>query len=155
MTTAAAITNRATRGHQLAQFLANYPVRPFAWGTHTCVHFAAAWVQACEGVNPLPALDPGMTQCQALRELLRHGPNLAAAVSARLGRQPLAPALAWVGDLVLSPAPLCGQGEAVVGVGQALGLCCGRTAVHLDEHGAAVHLPMSEALQVWRVGGMA
>lgn len=133
------------RGKLLSQFLAAYPVRPFSWGAHSCVHFAAAWVQACEGTNPLPVLDATMTQHQALRELRRHGADLAAAVSARLGRDPIAPALACVGDVVLSTAlPGCGTG-------QALGLCCGTTAVHLDQHGATVHLPMAQALQAWRV----
>ena len=61
------------------------------------------------------------------------------------------PAYARAGDLVL--LEVAGYlGGRDVGLGQALGICAGRTAVFLDPAGVCVHLPTAMGVAAWRVG---
>lgn len=147
--TATAATPTLSRGAQLGAFLQQYPVRSWNWATANCCTFAAAWVQAMEGHNPMPPL-PATATARSVQQLVQQYGGLAAMVSTLLRRDSIAPTAAQVGDLVLSP---CGMAptHVVAGAGYALGICAGRTAVHIDLHGAAVHLPMAQALVAWRV----
>lgn len=76
--------------------------RPFAWGTHDCVHFAAACVEAVTGVPPLNALRGAVVwrdERSALRALERGG-GLAALAAQCLGAE-VSPGLARPGDVGL------------------------------------------------------
>lgn len=143
-------THPITRAAALGDFVVAYQPQPFNWATHNCCHFASAWVQACEGTNPMPALPAQADALDVARAMRQHGDTLQAAITALLQRQPIATNLAQVGDLVLSRT-LGSNGPAGEYLGLALGICAGRTAMHLDVHGAAVHLPVSQAVAAWRV----
>lgn len=118
--------------------------RPFSWRNRNCIHFAGGFVALVEGDDPVQGLPMRAGRAASWRELKARG-GFAAAVSGRLGREPMAPLLAQVGDLVLlrlSP----NDREA-----QALGLCCGETAVCMGSLGELLHLPMTQAEHAWRI----
>lgn len=69
--------------------------RPFAWGSHDCVRFAAAAVKVQTGRNLLTGLK--WRSLKAARALIEQEGGLEAAVDSRLARVP--PALAVRGDI--------------------------------------------------------
>lgn len=112
----------------------------FDWGTNNCCHFAAGWVRECEGLDAMPLLLTPDRKA-ALRLIQSYG-GLAAAVSQQLGRAPIAPAHAAVGDVLLFKLP---------GGMPALGLCNGRKAFLLTPEGSLGTAPTLEAARAWRI----
>lgn len=147
-TTATSAATHTSRAVQLGQFLQQWQPRAFNWATANCCHFGAAWVQQVEGRQLMPALPANAGPMTARHYMLAHGGTLAAAISDALRRAPIDAAMAQVGDLVLTRSAYMPTG----GTGYALGICAGRTAVHVDEAGASVHLPITGAVAAWRVG---
>lgn len=134
--------------HSKAKLLAAYlaePLPPFDWGSANCAHFAGTWVAMVEGSDPTQGLAATPTM-QAARRLAAELGGMPAAVSATLKRDPIAPLLARLGDVVLLPLDPAHH-EAL-----ALGICCGEQAAFVTEHGAAAFLPLSLATHAWRVG---
>ena len=128
------------RAKALQQYLQQWGGEPFSWSRRNCCHFSAGWVQRCTGVDHLQGIAPVAGPRGALRLLRQHGGSLQAAVDARL--QPILPALAQVGDLVLLP----------IGGIHAVGICAGRMAAMLAVSGEVVHQVMGDAVAGWRVG---
>lgn len=113
---------------------------PFAWGGNDCAAFAADCVQAVCGTDRLHAArGPRGTERQARRLLRRLGGWDAVT---RCGLQPVPPAQAGRGDLVLLR-----QAE---GAAPALGVCLGEVAVCPGAQGLA-RVAMRHALRAWRV----
>lgn len=113
----------------------------FDWLAANCCHFAAGWVRLVERFDPMDGL-PGTPDKFAAYRLIRRGGGLAALWSRQLGREPISPKLAQVGDVVMMPLD---DGRAAVGI------CAGRTAVFVDEHGSCVHEPIARASHAWRL----
>ena len=85
---------------RLSAWVEHHRARPFAWGTHDCVLFAAGAVEAVTGARPpLPHWGSHEEARSALREVrgLRH------ALDARMPRVPVAQAQR--GDLLLVAQP--------------------------------------------------
>lgn len=126
---------------QLAEFLAGYRPGAFDWTSANCAHFAAGWVRHVTGRDALVGL-PITTSAMDARRLVRALGGMRTAVSTCTGWQQIAAPFAQVGDLVLRELP---DG------GNALGICAGRTCMHVDEHGNVVHIEMAGATCAWRV----
>lgn len=148
-----------TIGALLGEYLADTRREPFDWARNNCCHFAARWVARATGADPMAGLPATATAREARRLVRRLGGTLADAWTHALGRGPIVPALAQVGDVVLidvallpvpDGAPPAPDG-AERGTGQAVGLCAGRTAVVMDAAGVCHHVPMDEARFAWRL----
>jgi hypothetical protein len=114
----------------------------FDWATNNCCHFAAGWVRSEEGRDPMP-VEP-MTDAKTTHRLIdRHG-GLAAFVSSQLGRAPIAPSEAQIGDLVMVPLP---DNPARASVG----ICNGRTTLVMGVDGQALFVPTLQGAHAWRV----
>lgn len=131
-------------------YLAERPTKAFDWPANNCCHFAAQWVLRATGHDPMHALPATCTAGAAARLVRRLGGDLQAAWTQALQRQPIAPALARDGDLLLVAL----DGLALLG-GSAVAVCSGRHAITQDAHGAAVFLPREQALCAWRLWGAA
>lgn len=121
---------------RLAAYLAT--CQPFDWAARNCCQFAAGWVQRMEG--RAPAIPSVRDLAHSRRVLADMGGTLLAAVTAELARQPVAPAAARPGDVVLLQRV----------DGQTLGICAGRTAAVLTTDGVA-HIPMQAATAAWHI----
>jgi hypothetical protein len=144
------MTNTLAIAVMLAQHLSEQPVRTFDWGSNNCCHHAAAWVQRLTGRNPMHGLAATPDARAAWRLVSALGGSLQAAWTAQLGTEPVAAALAEVGDIVLFKAAAADH-AAAGGTGAMLGVCCGDAAALIDEHGSLVMLPMAYALCAWKV----
>lgn len=90
--------------------------KPFAWGEHDCVLFAAGWVAIATGKDYTSALPRWSSAKQALR-MVRNLGGMEAIVDARLTRAP--PNLAQDGDIALYNECLCiFSGPHIVGPGK-------------------------------------
>lgn len=135
-------------GHLVAQRLAV----PFTWGPNDCAAWVADVVAAMHGRDTLAELrGTRRTPAQAWRQLQRYGGYPAA--MARAGLQPVPPALAGRGDVVLlaelaapDPAMAAPAGRGWPGV---LGVCLGEDAAAPGPAGLVL-VPMAQALQAWR-----
>lgn len=136
----------------LAEHLAAWPATGgFDWPGRNCCHFAAAWVWRLEGRDVLAGVSMPANASQARAALRALGATtLAQAITQCLGRQPMASALARLGDLVLLDVRMSNQSRED-GLHQALGVCAGRTVVCMDEAGACVHQPLGAGVAAWRV----
>ena len=83
----------------LTEYLTAARDKPFCWGEHDCARFAAGWVEAVTGRNPMVGWRY-TTQVGAARALARRGfATLADAVAAELPEIPLA--YAMEGDIAM------------------------------------------------------
>lgn len=119
---------------------------PFAWGLNDCCTFAASWVQISTGEDALRTFSRHWrTAAGAARVLKRHG-GLMAAVTRVLG-EPVRPALAHRGDLLLMPANLTAERM----MGGCLGVSFGSRVGSPGQGGLAL-IPAGEAVACWRIG---
>jgi hypothetical protein len=113
--------------------------RPFAWGSHDCVLFAADCVAACTGVDP--AADKRGTYSDAMsaaRVVREHG-GMAEIAASCLGEE-VAPLMAQPGDVGL----LTNEGR------ECLGVCTGSCWHAPSAHGLAA-LPVNQVQRAWRL----
>lgn len=136
-----------SRANLLTQYLAAYADQRWDWASANCCHFAARWVHAISGRNPMDGLAP-TPDARAARRLVRALGGLEAAWTSQLGAAPMAPAMAQLGDVVMMPTPAALPGGE--GVGHLVGICTGRTAVFRAD-GAMVFLPVLDCTAAWRV----
>jgi hypothetical protein len=139
----------ARLGHVVAQRLA----MPFAWGPNDCAAWVADAVAAMHGRDTLRELrGTRRSPAQAWRQLQRGGGYPAA--MARAGLQPVPPALAGRGDVVLlaEAVAACAAMPAPAGRGWpgVLGVCLGEDGAAPGPAGLVL-VPMQQALQAWRV----
>ncbi len=120
---------------RLTVYLRDYaPV--FDWGAANCCHFAARWVQEVTGRDAMDGLPRTPSERDA-RRLVKALGGLREAVTRQSSLPQIAAQFARVGDVVLS--------------GQSLGICHGRTSVHVSESGELIHIEMDKATCAWRV----
>jgi hypothetical protein len=129
-------------GAQLAQYVSS-PRGAFDWSVNNCCTFAAGWVREIEGHEVMPT-EPTPDAKAAWRLIERHG-SLANAVSEQLGRAPIPPSQAQVGDVVMVPL-IEHPGRASIGI------CNGRTSILLGVDGEAIFVATAAAMHAWRVG---
>ena len=114
--------------------------RPFVWGEHDCVIFAARCWLARTGVDALAGFTwADEAQATALLEQLG---GLRAAVTGRLG-EPVAPLLATMGDVVLVQDPHAEQPRELLAV------CVGANLVAPGPRGRQV-LQLEHGLCCWK-----
>jgi hypothetical protein len=114
---------------------------PFDWAENNCCHFAMGWVAMVEGRDPMDDLEITPNKLAAWRLIHSFG-GLAETISQQMGRSPIHPAEAQLGDVVLYQLP----------DGYSVGICAGRTSMLIDETGASQHVPTLQCLHAWRVG---
>lgn len=124
----------------LDAFVAERRNRPFAWGSNDCCTFAADWVLASTGVDPMFNLRGLVTATSAHRELDRRG-GVWEATTAALGRAE-AGFMAQCGDVVLLSNE---KGTKV------LGICTGSRLVAPGPD-CMMSLSVEAAEAAWRVG---
>ena len=125
--------------------VARFKGQPLIYGKNDCVRLAAFVLRKMGHRPQLAKAGSYSTALGAVRALERAGyEDLAAAVDA-LGLPRIAPAAAWVADLVLLPAegPFGGALSVAVGNGRVLGY-------HEDVGGADILQPV-QYLAAWRV----
>lgn len=122
----------------LSAFVAARRSEPFAWGSNDCCLFAADAVQAMTGIDHAAELRGYGSARDAVR-VVESGGGLARIASRALG-EPVAPAFAAVGDVVL----IENEGRDL------LALCNGTTALAPGELGMVV-LGMDAAKAAWKV----
>lgn len=122
---------------QLERFVAARAERAFEWGVNDCALFAADCVEALTGERLLSNLR-GYDGRGALRLLADRG-GLRGIATEALG-EPVAPAFAAVGDVVLLR----------MGDSEALGICNGTVAMGPGPAGIEI-VGMDAALAAWKV----
>jgi hypothetical protein len=85
----------------LAEYLEAMRDREFAFGSFDCALFGADWVKRCTGIDYAEQLRGYSSPLEAYRIVSSYG-SLEAMVTALLGREPIAPASAMRGDIVLA-----------------------------------------------------
>jgi hypothetical protein len=125
----------------LSQVIEQARQRPFRWGEHDCVSFAADCVQALTGRDPLGSLRGAYSGARGAQRLLaaEHG-DLDHALCRRFGDS-ITATLAHRGDLVLWHQPV---------VGQTLGVCLGALFAVPGERGLR-YLQLAAATLAWRI----
>lgn len=116
--------------------------RPFVWGEHDCVTFAARCWLARTGVDALAGFAWG-SEAEAAVLLAQMG-GLRAAVTSRLG-EPVAPLLAAMGDVVLAQDPHADQPRELLAV------CVGPHLVAPSARGRQV-LQLEHGVCCWKAG---
>jgi hypothetical protein len=111
----------------------------FDWAHGHCGIFAGNWVRQITRRRTLDGL-PTLGSAIAWMRRVQGLGGLQVIVTERMGVQPINPAMAQVGDIVMLPGPVTGG---------ALGICCGRTAALLHPNCGIVHLPMAQAIHAW------
>lgn len=134
----------ASLSKQLEDYASGASLRAFDWETANCCHFAAGWVSLMTGRDPMAGLRVTKTERGARRLIRELGGSLDAAWTKRLGRAPILPTLAQIGDIVLFPL---GDGK------YATGICAGRFALCVDDAGKVVRAEMDHASHAWRLSG--
>jgi hypothetical protein len=131
-----------SRAALLGAYLERHADKRFCWLKWNCCHFVAGWMHEVSGFNPMHGLPYTPSGFHAQRLQRRLGGTLADAWAARLGRAPIAPTLAQVGDVVLVPLP---------GDHAAVGICTGRHAAVLTLADGLAMLPIGAATHAWRL----
>jgi hypothetical protein len=114
----------------------------FDWADNNCCQFAMRWVGEVEGRDPMDGLPETKTAREAWALIERLG-GLAEAITQQMGRPPIAPAMAQLGDVVM---------YRLNGSRCSVGICGGRTSMLIDEAGASMHVPTIQCTHAWRVG---
>lgn len=113
--------------------------KPFEWGSHDCVTFAADCVRAMTGCDPLKGVEPWGDAKGALRAIQARG-GLSDAITSLFG-EPIPPAMARRGDVGMTDGDVTGFGLLV---------CCGDVWVGPGLDGLQ-RLPLDVVRQAWRV----
>lgn len=129
----------------LTDYLTDHRAVPFDWQTANCLHFAGKFVALVEQRDPLAGRKMPATLAAA-RRIQRQGGDLAALITAALDRDPIAPAFAQIGDVVLLPLNPADP-EAL-----ACGICWGEYAACVTDGGAIMLVAMTPTTHAWRVG---
>lgn len=132
---------------RLTAFLAERQVTPFTWPANNCCHLGAQWAQRLSGLDPMRGLPLTANARQAVKLLLRLG-GMRNAWSKALGIEPIEPALAQTGDLVLVQLDAAIDGQST---GQAVGICNGTQVLVLDPAGQVHPIGWAGAVCAWRV----
>jgi hypothetical protein len=135
-----------SRARLLTEYLVQAPA-PFSWRAANCCHFAARWVRFAAGLDPLADLPPTPTARAAKRLIAQLGGSLEAAWSHQLGRAPIAPLLAQLGDVVLVRL----EAAQSLGADALVGICAGTHIAVATAEGHVAYLPLSAGDAAWRL----
>jgi cell wall-associated NlpC family hydrolase len=117
--------------------------QPYQLGTHDCLKFSCACIEAMTGVDHWPAF-AGLygDKREALKLIAQFGRSFADAVSGVLGKDPQPVLMAQRGDLMMYHDDS----------GDHLGICCGATIAVLAEDGLH-HVPLTHhgLTASWRI----
>jgi hypothetical protein len=103
----------------LAEYLEAQRDREFAFGSFDCALFGADWVKRCTGTDYAEQLRGYSSPLEAYRIVSSYG-SLEAMVTALLGREPIAPASAMRGDIVLASLDTDGESRDTIGICEAV-----------------------------------
>jgi len=135
-----------SKSKMLTAYLAERQPAPFSWPGGNCGHFGGRWVARVEGFDPMADL-PVTPSRAAARKLQHRRGGMLALVTRQLNREPISPAFARTGDLVL--LPLVGDDPEA----KALGICAGGgVAAFVTAAGPVAFLPVARAEAAWRIG---
>lgn len=117
--------------------------RPYVLGEWDCLRFACACIDAMTGRDYWPRFAGYSTKLQALRTIRKIAPTFHGAVTVVIESEPIIPALAQRGDIVMYSDA---AGE------EHLGVCIGTHALVLTDTGT-LRMPMADGgiLYAWRV----
>lgn len=132
------LTDRLDVARVLAAYLEH--AAAFSWRDHHCGHFAARWVHARTGRDPLAGLRAcGIANAASICR--RHG-GLAEAVAALTGAREIPHLSAQVGDLVMM--------QTDGAIGGALGICVGREVAYTTPCGVT-QASIMLGCRAWRI----
>lgn len=101
---------------KLYDYIQAHMKTPFEWGLHDCVLFAAGWVRAATGIDPLAGL-PGWDSARSAMRVIHQAGGLEFAIDKRFQR--INPNSARDGDLALYGKCVCVfSGSHIVGPNQ-------------------------------------
>jgi hypothetical protein len=129
----------------LDDYITRCQQRRFCWSDWNCVHFSRGWVFLYEGHYiefPVSFADAGVRTALGAAKYVRSLGGLPNIVTRSLGRDPVPPTYAGVGDLVHF-----GSGSFA----GTLGVCNGRTAFALSTDVGVVSVPMSGFELCWKL----
>ena len=127
---------------KLDKYLTEFPESGFLWDNANCCHFVGNWVQAATWINPMDGLRKTSTAFDAKRLIVEMGGSLEACWTKQMGQDPILPAFAQTGDIVLVPLP---EDDAGVGI------CVGLNAICISTAGKLTRVDMARATHAWRV----
>lgn len=123
---------------------------PFCWQTNNCGQFALDWWEVVTGLAPMDGL-PVTKDARAVAKMIRSlGGDMVHAVSVRTGTEPISPALAQLGDVLVVRCDHEGTHQDGDGNRFALGICGGGVAMLLGHFGGTVYVPMTSAVAAFR-----
>lgn len=125
---------------KLNQFLRERADVPFAWGVNDCCIFAADWVLACTGRDPMVVIRGYINETDAA-DLIGRGGGIKRMTTDTLGAPAPTVTTAQRGDVVLFES----------GDGPALGVCIGDKFAAVRPVGGVGYFAMRHALTAWRV----
>jgi hypothetical protein len=129
----------------LAEYLEEMRERDFAFGSFDCALFGADWVKRCTGVDYAEKLRGYSSPLEAYRIVRSYG-SLEAMVTELLGREPIAPAFAMRGDIVLACV------DSVEGENRdAIGICEAVSCFFPAHPRGLIALPRSVARLAWSI----
>lgn len=129
----------AARGDKLAEYLAT--IARFDWAQFNCCHYAGGWLVANGQPDPMQGVRATRSLRSARRAVHARG-GIVRAVSDLLGREPIAAALAQVGDIVHFQ---------LEGAGFTLGICNGTQSICIDDQGGTSFMPTTQGTCAWRL----
>lgn len=124
---------------RLDAYVREAQTQPFVWGTHDCCTFAADWVLAITGVDPMGPWRGEYRTASGAQRLTQERGGLDALVTEALGA-PIATAFAQRGDVVM--------GEGVLG--PTMGIVLGVSAAFPGVDGIEQRLIAAD-WKVWRL----
>lgn len=114
--------------------------RPFIWGEHDCVLWAANAVLSITGFDAAEGFRDRYSTALGAAKLLKEFGGMEALVTAKLEREPTPPAFANVGDILM----VMQEGQPMLAV------CNGETMLAPGLSGL-VSLPTLSAVKAWKV----
>ena len=125
----------------LAEYLRQRADRPFEWGVNDCCIFAADWVLAATGRDPMGGMRNTYDNESWAANTLETGGGLARLVSSKLSIALPTVATAQRGDIILFETEK----------GPALGICVGEKFAAVPPAGGVAYFSMRHAVTAWRV----
>lgn len=129
---------------RLAEVIDAAQVKPFGYGTYDCALLAADCVLAITGIDYAAELRGYTSKADAYRIVSEYG-SFEAMVTALLKRDPIHPAFACRGDVVLGLPSLMPDEQ-----GESIGICLGARCAFPTSIGL-VMADMSAARLAWRI----
>lgn len=124
----------------LQDYIDLWRTRAWDWSSANCTHFAAGWVREIEDFDPLAAAPQYEGMMGAGRVLVGDG-GLRGVVSRLLNREPIVPAMAHLGDVVLFAGSAYGL----------LGLCNGHDVALFCSPSGVRYVGIDGAEAAWPV----